>query len=120
MAEGYGVDLTAIYQLLAQVAATVTDHTQLLNSQSQVLNNHTQVLLSHSEMLNSHSQVLNSHAAALQRIEQRLTGVDGSVAGLTDAVHDYHGAVMGHGISLTELDDRVRRLEDHTGFPSAA
>ena len=106
MAEGNGVALTAIYPLLAQVAATVTDHTQLLNSQSQVLNNHT--------------EVLNSHSAMLQRIDRRLTGVEGTVASLTDAVHDYHGAVTGHGVLLTEWDERVRRLEDHAGFPSAA
>ncbi len=57
MAEGNGIDLAAIYQLLAQVAATVT-----------------------------------GHSAEFQYIDRR----------------------------LTELDERVRRLEDHAGFSSAA
>lgn len=57
MAEGNGIDLAAIYQLLAQVAATVT-----------------------------------GHSAEFQHIDRR----------------------------LTELDERVRRLEDHAGFSSAA
>ena len=32
----------------------------------------------------------------------------------------YHAAVTGHGILISELDERLRRLEDHLGLTSAA
>ena len=33
------------------------------------------------------------------------------VGELRQAVNDYHGAVIGHGVLISELDDRVTRLE---------
>jgi chromosome segregation ATPase len=38
---------------------------------------------------------------------------------LRAAVRDYHGAVIGHGIHITDLNERVRRIEDHLGLPRA-
>ena len=92
MAEGNGIDLAAIYQLLAQVAATVTGH----------------------------SAEFQRMDRRLMGVEDRLIGLEDKVASLTQEVRGYHGAVMGHGILLTELDERVRRLEDRAGFSSAA
>jgi hypothetical protein len=39
------------------------------------------------------------------------------VVGLRRAVVEYHSAVMGHGILISELEARVRRLEQHLNFP---
>lgn len=38
------------------------------------------------------------------------------IAGLHRAVIEYHSAVIGHGFLITELDARVRRLEQHAGL----
>jgi len=35
------------------------------------------------------------------------------IAGLRRAVTHYHSSVVGHGVLITELEDRVRRVEQH-------
>ena len=32
----------------------------------------------------------------------------------------YHGSVMGHGVLISELDERLRRVEEHVGLSPAA
>jgi hypothetical protein len=32
----------------------------------------------------------------------------------------YHASVIGHGILISELDRRLRRIEDHLHLPPAA
>jgi|WetSurMetagenome_2_1015567.scaffolds.fasta_scaffold428407_2 hypothetical protein len=41
------------------------------------------------------------------------------VAGLRRAVVEYHSAVVGHGVLISDLDARVRRLEQTAGFSDA-
>jgi hypothetical protein len=60
------------------------------------------------------------HGRRLDRLETGLNQVVSDVAGLRDAVTQYHGSVMGHGILLTEHDERLRRVEQHLGLPPAA
>ena len=40
------------------------------------------------------------------------------VAGLRRAVVEYHSAVLGHGVLISELEARVRRIEQHLSLPS--
>jgi hypothetical protein len=82
---GNGIDIGAVYQLLTEVAETV-----------------------------------RGHGARFDRIEERLHAHDSKLdelaVGLSDlraAVINYHGAVLGHGVMLSELDERVRRIEHH-------
>jgi signal transduction histidine kinase len=35
------------------------------------------------------------------------------IAGLRQAVVEYHSAVLGHGVLISELEARVRRIEQH-------
>ena len=42
------------------------------------------------------------------------------VSGLRQEVRDYHGAVVGHGIMLTEHDERITKLEQTSRPPEAA
>ena len=42
------------------------------------------------------------------------------VADLRRAVDDYHNAVIGHGVLISELDERVSRLEQSREPPEAA
>jgi hypothetical protein len=41
------------------------------------------------------------------------------IAGLRQAVVEYHSAVVGHGVLISDLDARVRRLEQKAGFSDA-
>jgi septation ring formation regulator EzrA len=40
------------------------------------------------------------------------------VVGLRRAVIDYHSSVIGHGILISELDARMRRVEAHLNLPA--
>ncbi len=40
------------------------------------------------------------------------------IVGLRRAVVEYHSAVIGHGLLISELEERVRRLEQHLNLPS--
>ena len=39
------------------------------------------------------------------------------IVGLRRAVIEYHTSVIGHGILISELEGRVRRLEQHLDLP---
>ena len=40
------------------------------------------------------------------------------IVGLRRAVVEYHSAVIGDGLIISELEERVRRLEQHLNLPS--
>jgi hypothetical protein len=40
------------------------------------------------------------------------------VVGLRRAVVEYHSSVIGHGILISELEARVRRVEQHLDLPA--
>ena len=50
-------------------------------------------------------------------LDRRMGNVEADVRGLRQAVTDYHASVLGHGFLLSELDDRVRRIERHLDLP---
>ena len=39
------------------------------------------------------------------------------IVGLRRAVVEYHSAVIGHGLLISEREERVRRLEQHLNCP---
>lgn len=51
---------------------------------------------------------------------RKLDDLASSVSTLRQAVTEYHSTVLGHGILITELDERVRRVERHLNLPPAA
>jgi hypothetical protein len=40
------------------------------------------------------------------------------IVGLRRAVIDYHTSVVGHGVIISDLEARVRRVEQHLNLPS--
>jgi phage shock protein A len=40
------------------------------------------------------------------------------IVGLRRAVMEYHSSVIGHGVLISELEARLRRVEQHIGLPS--
>ncbi len=87
-----GVDLASIYQLLAQVAQTVTRH----------------------------DQMFASLFTRMDSLERKMSDLDGKVDGLRQAMTEYHASVLGHGILISKLDARLRRVEQHLHLPPAA
>ena len=71
MSGAIGPDIAAVYQLLSQVARTVTGH------------------------------------------DRKFDDLAAGLASLRDAVTHYHSSVLGHGLLISKLDERVRRIERH-------
>ena len=40
------------------------------------------------------------------------------ITGLRRAVIEYHSTVVGHGLIISELEERLRRVEQHLNLPS--
>lgn len=40
------------------------------------------------------------------------------IVGLRRAVVEYHSSAVGHGVLFSELEERVRRLEQHLNLPA--
>ena len=87
-----GPDIAAVYQLLTQVAHTVAGHDRKLDDLSAEV-------VSLRETVTTHDHKLDDLATSL--------------ASLREAMTNYHSTVLGHGILISELDERVRRIERH-------
>src|SRR5437763_17042230 len=98
MQSGNGIDLAAIYQLLTEVARTVRGHSQRFDA------------------IESR---LDGHDRGFAAIDRKLGEMSADISGLREAVTNYHASVLGHGILISELDERVRRIERHLKFEPA-
>lgn len=49
----------------------------------------------------------------LKEQEKRLSD---QISGLRRSVMEYHSSQIGHGVLLTEFEERLRRLEEHVGL----
>ena len=108
---GNGVDLGSIYNLLLQVSKTVSKH-------DVVLEQHGEMLRRHGEALQHILEVLPT-LATKQELGTAVGSIKGEVADLRQAVTHYHSSVVGHGILISELEARMRRVEDHLNLPAA-
>jgi hypothetical protein len=54
---------------------------------------------------------------AVGELRSDVRGLRSEVSGLRQAVVEYHSAVIGHGILISELEARMRRIEQHLNLP---
>ena len=59
---------------------------------------------------------MHSFRAETQR---DLAAVKRDLAGLRQTVAEYHASVLGHGVLISEPDERLRRVEAQLGLPRA-
>jgi len=90
---GNGVDLGAVYQLLSQVAEAVTQHDRAL------------------EALGRDMAETRRDMASMER------SIKADLADLRQTVVHYHSSVMEHGILISDLEARMRRVEEHLNLP---
>ncbi len=110
---GNGVDMGHVVAMLSDV----------LDGQREIrgiLNDHTRVLNDHTRILNDHTRVLNEHTLTLAQHSREIADLTGQVQFLREAVTDYHASVVGHGVLISDLDAKVRRIEHHLDLPPAA
>jgi hypothetical protein len=76
-----------------------------------------QILLGIAQVQREHGHQLAELRAQLRK---EMNDVRSQIGGLRQQVTEYHSSVLGHGILISELDQRVRRLEEHLGLPPVA
>ncbi len=100
---GNGIDLGAIHQILLGIAEVQQDHGHQLAQLRTEMNG------VRSEMHDMRSQ--------MNDMRSQMNDMRSQIGGLRQQVTEYHSSVLGHGILISELDQRVRRLEEHLGLP---
>jgi hypothetical protein len=65
------------------------------------------------ELRSDHGRKLDDHGRQLQDLRAQ-------VSGLRQSVTEYHATVLGHGVLISELDARLRRVERHLNLPPVA
>ena len=92
-----GPDITAVYQLLSEVARTVAGHGRKLDD------------------IQAH---LKAHDRTFAEHDRKLDDLTHGLASLRETVAHYHSTVVGHGILYSEIEERVRRIERHLRLES--
>ncbi len=64
----------------------------------------------HSEMHSLRADVASDLAAVEKRLSDRIVG-------MRRPVMEYHSFTIGHGVLITEIEERIRRLEQHLDLP---
>jgi len=69
------------------------------------------------QLLTEVARTVAGHDGRLDSFDRKLDSIAAHLAAglglLRDAVTHYHSSVIGHGILISELDERVRRIERH-------
>ncbi len=91
---------------MADMRGDMADMRQNMASKSDIAELRSEM---HSEM---HS--LRADVASDLMLEKRLSE---QVVGLRRAVVEYHSSAVGHGMLISELEERMRRVEKHLNLP---
>jgi len=70
-----------------------------------------------SEMHSLHADVASDILSLHGKIDTTRKELSEQIVGLRRAVIEYHSSAIGHGALITELEERVRRLELHLNLP---
>ena len=90
---GNGIDLAAVYQILTEISGRLDNHETKLNELVGTSNEH-------SRRFDQIGGILNDHGRRFDVLSQELTD-------LRDAVAHYHHSVVGQGMALNEIEERV-------------
>jgi len=80
-----GPDISAVYQLLSEVARIVAGHDRRFDEH-----------------------------------DRKFADLSTDLAGLRETLTHYHASVLGHGILISDLEERVRRIERHLHLKPAS
>jgi chromosome segregation ATPase len=101
-----GPDIAAVYQLLTEVARRVAGHDDKFDTQDRKLDAQDRKLDAIIARLDAHDRKFAEH-------DRKLDDLAAGLSSLREAVTHYHSSVIGHGVLISELDERVRRIERH-------
>ncbi len=122
-----GPDISAVYQLLSEVAQIVAGHDRRFDEHDRRFDAHDRRFDEHTGKLNELISVVNGHGSKLDELaavvnahDRKLDDLSADLAGLRETLTHYHASVLGHGILISELQERVRRIERHLHLEPAS
>jgi len=122
-----GPDISAVYQLLSEVARIVAGHDRRFDEHDRRFDAHDRRFDEHTGKLNELISVVNGHGSKLDELaavvnahDRKLDVLSADLAGLRETLTHYHASVLGHGILISELQERVRRIERHLHIEPAS
>ena len=71
------------------------------------------------DMRSGFAEVRQEIGGLRQEIGEVRAETRSGLAEVRQTLTDYHSAVLGHGILISDLEARIRRLERHVGLSSA-
>lgn len=127
MSERNGPDIAAVYQLLTEVARTVSGHDRRFDEQDRRFDEHDRRFDERDRRfdeqagklnelivtVNDHTRKLDELAGIVNRHDRKLDELVTGFADLRETLTHYHASVLGHGVMISELEERVRRIEHH-------
>ena len=112
---GNGIDLAAVYQAVMAQSGQMS----ALTDKVSVLSGQVSTLADRVDRQDRKLEVLIENQFKLAEGQAKLASKE-DLARLRQTVVEYHSAVVGHGVLISELHDRLRRVEQHLGLPSLA
>ena len=100
-----------VLQLLRQMRAEMATKVDLESVRSEVANLRSEVGDVKSDMHTLRADVAADILTTRKELGEQIVG-------LRRAVIDYHTSVIGRGVIISELEARVRRVEQHLNLPS--
>jgi chromosome segregation ATPase len=97
-------------RLLREMRAEIGDMRAELATKADIANLKTDIADLNSEMHSLRADV----ASDIHTIRKELSD---QIVGLRRAVVEYHSSVIGHGVLITDLEARMRRVEQHLELP---
>jgi len=70
-----------------------------------------------SEMRSLRADVASDIASLQQRLSDQEKRLSDQIAGLRRGVMEYHSSAIGHGVLISEFEERLRRVEQHLNLP---
>ena len=117
---GNGIDTAAVYQLLSEVAQTVRSHDEQFARLNGRIDGVERKLNELVGVVNGHVRRFDEVAVALNTQGRKLDDLAHGLTDLRDAVGHYHHSVVGQGIAVNRLEERVKLLEEHLGLGPVA
>ena len=100
-----------ILQMLRQMRAELSTKADLEVVRSEVGDVRSEVAEVKSDMRSLRADVASDLLTTRKELSEQIVG-------LRRAVIDYHTSVIGHGFLISDLEARVRRVEQHLNLPS--
>jgi hypothetical protein len=100
-----------ILQMLRQMRAEMGDIRENMATKADIAN-------VREEIADVRSEVHSLRADVASDVIVMRKETSDQIAGLRRAVMEYHTSVIGHGIIISELEARVRRVEQHLDLPA--